>query len=341
MIKKQYDFIVYIGRFQPFHNGHQEVVNNALEIADRVVVLVGSSHGPRTTRNPFTYEQRKNMIQGCFLNAERITIVPLPCVPYDDVTWFESVHKIVNGVVAQTFEYVLREPKIALIGHEKDATSYYLKGFPSWERVDFEHHEKLNATDIRNCFFTRGIVLDKDVPAHVANVLAEYRDELRLQMLNMQNKFQNIENYKKQWANTPYPPTFTTADAVVIHFGKVLLVTRKDEPGKGLLALPGGFVNQDETCLQAAKRELFEETGVEFGTPHSALGVFDMPSRSERGRVITTAFLFNLMFPPDLKPGDDAADAGWFQLDDLTAENMFDDHFFIIRELLKGNYHGK
>jgi bifunctional NMN adenylyltransferase/nudix hydrolase len=86
---------------------------------------------------------------------------------------------------------------------------------------------------------------------------------------------------------------------------------------------------------------LFEETGVEFGTPHSALGVFDMPSRSERGRVITTAFLFNLMFPPDLKPGDDAADAGWFQLDDLTAENMFDDHFFIIRELLKGNYHGK
>ena len=59
----KYDYVVFIGRFEPFHIGHQEVVQRALEIAERVIILVGSSNQPRTIKNPWTFGNRKEMIE--------------------------------------------------------------------------------------------------------------------------------------------------------------------------------------------------------------------------------------------------------------------------------------
>ena len=51
-----FDYLVFIGRFQPFHLGHWQVVNTALSQAQQVIVLVGSSFQPRSTRNPWTFK---------------------------------------------------------------------------------------------------------------------------------------------------------------------------------------------------------------------------------------------------------------------------------------------
>ena len=59
----RFDYLVLIGRFQPFHNGHLAVLQHALRLADKVIVLVGSAGQPRTTRNPFNAGERAVMIR--------------------------------------------------------------------------------------------------------------------------------------------------------------------------------------------------------------------------------------------------------------------------------------
>ena len=71
-----------------------------------------------------------------------------------------------------------------------------------------------------------------------------------------------IEKYKSQYSSFPYPPTFVTVDAIVVQSGHVLMIRRRAEPGKGLLALPGGFLDalSDKSLENAMIRELREET---------------------------------------------------------------------------------
>lgn len=129
-----------------------------------------------------------------------------------------------------------------------------------------------------------------------------------------------------------------TSDIVVVT-GKgddteVLLISRKYEPFKDAWALPGGFVNSKtpagevfefaETHLQAAQRELLEETGVEVRLEDFRLiGVYDAWGRDPRAegdqRVVTQAFLVVLPEKPIIQAGDDAADARWFSLKSLLS----------------------
>ena len=60
---KKYDAIIFIGRFQPIHNAHVEIIRKASELTDKVIVVVGSANQPRTFKNPFSYEERENLIQ--------------------------------------------------------------------------------------------------------------------------------------------------------------------------------------------------------------------------------------------------------------------------------------
>jgi bifunctional NMN adenylyltransferase/nudix hydrolase len=151
------------------------------------------------------------------------------------------------------------------------------------------------------------------------------------------------KEYPLIWGEGP----FLTADAVVVKAGHILLVQRGDNPGKGLWAIPGGFVNKGERIYPAAIRELYEETKIDV--PPAVVkgslkksGLFDDPKRSLRGRVITHAYLFDLD-GHDKKPGlpkvkgsDDAKEARWFPISELLkmGEVIFEDHKSIIANLL-------
>ena len=103
-----------------------------------------------------------------------------------------------------------------------------------------------------------------------------------------------------------------TVDMVIFCENKVLLIKRANHPFIDTWALPGGFVEPDETCEQAASRELMEETGVE-AYPEQ-LKVYSDPKRDPRTRIITVAFTQVLEKMPEAKAGDDAADAKWFDI---------------------------
>src|SRR5262249_55710558 len=90
----------------------------------------------------------------------------------------------------------------------------------------------------------------------------------------------------------------------------VLLIQRKDEPFKGLWAIPGGYVNENEPLDRAAARELGEETGL-TGTRLEQIGAFGDPGRDPRGHTITVAWVTFLVAEAAITAGDDAAAAEW------------------------------
>lgn len=341
----QYDYILYIGRFQPPHLAHIQIIKQALKLADTVIILAGSANQPRTVKNPFTWQEREEMILASLPEhlAHRVVVRPLYDKTYNDQAWVRQVQDIVSG-----YDYVTdNSPKFGIIGYSKDESSYYLNMFPQWELIDVGNIDDIHATDIRAAFFTAENEDDFDLKVG-RNLPRGIHDWLRAFMMRPEyeqlvREYQFIETYKKAWEAAPYPPTFVTVDSVVIQSGHVLLVRRRAEPGKGLWAIPGGFVDQNERITNAAIRELREETKLKVPAPVlrgsiKSVEVFDHPSRSSRGRTITHAHLIELPAGelPKVKGGDDADKARWVPLSAFAKmENqMFEDHFHIVNHFL-------
>ena len=117
----------------------------------------------------------------------------------------------------------------------------------------------------------------------------------------------------KGYDPSDYPQFAVTVDVVILTIVEehlqVVLVRRRDDPYKGMWALPGGFKRPDETLKDAAARELLEETGVEAADYLSEFGAYGDPGRDPRMNVVTVGFLAVLRDVGDLAGGSDAADA--------------------------------
>lgn len=356
---KMRDALVFVGRFQPFHNGHKAVIDAALKQAKEVVVVVGSSFAARNIRNPFTFEERKAMIESIYkdqttkingqdIGAEhgaytvpRVHVVPVSDFPYDDNKWVNAIQKIVDETVPYAKD-------VGLIGHSKDSTSYYLNIFPRWkDHVEVGNVDEINATDIRKMMFG-----ENGSPNKIASQMPKESYDTMVSTIirhgkiggawdTLSKEYDMVKKYKEAWKTAPFPPTFMTVDAVVVQSGHILLVKRGDMPGKGLWALPGGFLNQDETMLDGAIRELKEETKIKVPVPVLKGSIkesktFDAPNRSSRGRTITQAFLIDLGVGelPKVKGSDDAEKAFWVPFNEVKQEKMFEDHAHIISHLV-------
>lgn len=337
----KYDALVFIGRFQPFHFGHKAIVDAALEQAKEVIVVVGSSFAARNIRNPFTFEERKQMIKAVY-PSDRVKVVPVCDYPYDDNKWVAAVQSVVYSAMSYTPDPI----RIGLIGHEKDGTSFYLKIFPTWDNVAVPNVDGINATDIRNEIFGSGErlkigdVTNRSLPENVRQEIVNlFLTQGKITEFDtLYAEYQMIKKYKESWKAAPFPPTFVTVDAVVVQSGHVLLVKRKAMPGAGLWALPGGFLNQEETLLDGAIRELREETKIKVPVPVlkgsiKSQKTFDHPNRSSRGRTITTAFYIDLGFDeklPKVTGADDAEKAKWVPFNEVDRTKIFEDHFAIL-----------
>ncbi|WP_082109247.1 bifunctional nicotinamide-nucleotide adenylyltransferase/Nudix hydroxylase [Azospirillum thiophilum] len=346
-----YDFMVFIGRFRPFHLGHLAVMRQALALGRHLILLVGSSRQARSHRNPFRFEEVRACILGAVPPEEhgRLTILPL-IDRYNDLEWIRDVQAAVHGVVHEVVARHHRpaggtEPAVGLIGHSRDHGSHSLRMFPQWGAVDCATVGGISATPIRDAYFSdaaAALEAWRDaLPANVAAFLADFARSADYRRLAEESAY--IARYKAGWAAAPYPPTFLTTDAVVVLSGHVLLVERRALPGRGLLALPGGFVGQHERIRDAMIRELREETRLKVPAGFLEGGIrasriFDHPHRSSRGRTVTQAFLIQLKATeegfPKVRGGDDAKSARWMPIAEIDPEHMFEDHFHIIQTLI-------
>jgi len=127
-----------------------------------------------------------------------------------------------------------------------------------------------------------------------------------------------------------------TADVVIFNLAeqdlKVLLVRRAHPPFEGQWAIPGGFVEANESIDDAARRELEEETGVR-DVYLEQLYTFGNPQRDPRGRVITVAYFALMAGDVPTRAGDDAAAAVWHSVYALPA--LAFDHAEILKYALQ------
>jgi bifunctional NMN adenylyltransferase/nudix hydrolase len=332
---KKYDVIVFIGRFQPFHNAHLEIIKRATELAEHTAIIVGSANQPRTFKNPFSYDEREYLINETLMmvNAS-YSIHPIQDTIYNDDAWVSRVQSIVNKI--NPFEDI----KVGIIGYKKDETSFYLDMFPQWDLIEVPLIEELSASQIRKLYFKEDYnpnFIKSVIPVEVLEFLNKFSKTEDYDQILREIDF--VEKYKSQYAAFPYPPTFVTVDAVLVQSGHILMIRRRAEPGKGLLALPGGFLDalSDKSLEDAMIREVREETQLKVPVPVLRgniveAKVFDAIERSTRGRTITHAFHINLPNGelPKVKGGSDATSAKWIPISKITPNECFEDHYEII-----------
>lgn len=308
---------IFIGRFQPVHQGHIHALGIAASQVEKLYILVGSANQCRSIKNPWTFDERKQMLH-VKLHSARITnyeIIPINDYRYSDTQWMSDVRATIE-------HYNMSSP--ILFGHMKEGNDY-LKWFPELKFKSIEAMYSINATQIREEMFSTDSPL---MPETVKGDYAFYQKE------------------KQLFKNYPFPETlnFNCSDAILECQGHVLLIQRKFSPGKGAWALPGGFRNQQETFLDCAIRELMEETNVRV--PEKVLRgsivkteLFDSPKRSFGIPRNTMAVYMRVSPNPDYSlpranGADDAAECKWVPLTDaLNNIDMYDDHKDIISKV--------
>ncbi len=341
-----FDTCVLIGRFQPVHAGHLALLEEALRIARNVVVVLGSAHAARSVRNPFTWQERQTLVQGALPASalERVRFAPVRDY-YDEARWSRAVVAAVEAATNTTTAGQATESSMCIVGHFKDASSGYLRSFPDWSLHTLPRQGLFDATPLRDAWLGGdGSLATEALPPHVTDFLqtfAKTEDFARLQ-----EEWHALQAGRALWVCAPYPPIFVTVDALVHDAHHVLLIRRGRAPGRDLLALPGGFIDEHESLLQSCLRELAEETHCAVTEADCAralqqVRVFAHPARSQRGRTITHVHRFDLTTLPGRAPGaalpavradDDAAHALWVPITELPQleDQFFEDHFHVL-----------
>lgn len=352
---------VFIGRFQPFHNGHLSILEKASKEFDKVIVLVGSANRRSSIKNPFSPDVRMQWIESIAsetLPTLNIRISSINDSFYNETKWETEVYYKVHHLADEAIE----DEQISIIGFEKDDSSYYLHSFPQWKVRLYDIDVNINSTDLRNALFEAQLSQSKDKidyfnylmdtfsPVKIAQFFKDVEalyESYGLDDLVAEFKFYQDEAEK--FKDYPYLDTlkFMCADMAVVCKGHVLLIQRKFAPGRNTWALPGGFVNQKETFQQTALRELMEETSIKV--PKRALEgkikaasqsiktakMFDDPSRSLGIPRVSMAYFIEVEPDhdgrlPKVKAADDALDAKWIPLASARNLKLFDDHSDMI-----------
>jgi ADP-ribose pyrophosphatase YjhB (NUDIX family) len=139
--------------------------------------------------------------------------------------------------------------------------------------------------------------------------------------------------FLKEYRN-PVP----TVDVILQKGSGILMVRRRNDPFRGKLALPGGFINEGETAEDAARREILEETSLEV-EPVEILGVYSDPARDPRRHILSIVFIGIVTGGTD-RAGDDAAGIEWLDLEHLNSSQLAFDHEQIIRDYKKWKVSG-
>lgn len=368
---KNENVYVYIGRFQPAHNGHEAVLDHAIKTADRVIVLVGSADQARTPKNPFTFDERAKVLDSITTRLAQdewakgrrvnIDILPVHDFVYNNQKWLMEVQQQVRSCT--------KSENITLTGCRKegDDSTFYLEFFPQWKqdfiqefsdlevtRINRQTGEEIersslpvSATRVRTRMFSTKKVTDDEIPPETLEFLEKFSIDQKEVFDYLVKEHAFTEQYKSDMKKKlPFDTIpFLTGDSLVVCAGHVLVGIRRSEPGKGLYCLPGGFFDawKDKDQVDAAIRELKEETKIDV--PEKKLrgsierveefGDFD---RDPRWRVITKCAYIKLEGTklPKVKGSDDLKGCFWMPMTEIAKnrDKFFVDHVSIIDTFL-------
>jgi len=168
---------LYVGRFQPFHNGHLYAIKKILENEERLIIVIGSSLNSHELRNPFTLGERIQMILMALdeegIDRKRYLISSVPDTPFHPA-WVTRVRKSVPSFYA----VYSNDPLTRVLFEEE---GYIVKSIPFYNR------EIYSGTEIR-----RRILNNEDwselVPKSVYEFIISIGGDRRIRELNKFDK---------------------------------------------------------------------------------------------------------------------------------------------------------
>lgn len=322
-----FDVAVVCAPFQPPSRLHGEAIAAAAEAAPCVVVLCHGANAAPSPRTPWSSAERETLVREAFGALAPLSVVHVQDVRYDAGAWAAAAARAVTAAVPGAH-------RVGVLGDDAPAAlpvpEAWTRATPAWPLLAAE-------ADARTRLLwpaTSGVPDAPALPPAVQAAVEAREATGGFDALREETAF--LGAFRASWAQAPYPPVFVTVDALVTWRDRVLLVRRGRAPGRGLWAMPGGFVDVGEPLADAASRELEEETGLALGPPAAPARVFDAPERSLRGRTITHVFRYACdgAAPPRLRAGDDAAAAEWRPLAALGPADLFEDHWSILEVML-------
>jgi len=211
--QQEADYVVFIGRMQPPHMAHIEIIYRALQQGKKVIILIGSANQPRTITNPWTWKERADMIRACFPPEDQSRLLFQGMSDaVSNTVWATDVQETVADVIKKDrrkdvktnqkdFLDVNFNPVIKLIGHKKDESSFYLDMFPQWKDIIVDNIDDLNSTDIRLQMF-ESQTIDTDskmfgIPKSIADYLKAFMNSEHFE--NLQNEYDFNKQYKRAW----------------------------------------------------------------------------------------------------------------------------------------------
>lgn len=339
-MKQKKPIAVFIGRLSGLHEGQMQNIMHGLMNYERLIVFIGSVNTRRTEKNPFTYEERRDVLYESVPSQfhNKLSVLPL-C---DHNTYDEWLTEIYSRLSAFSIDV----NDCTLVGHRKDKSTAEYLDIIRMPLDEIENYKEINATEIRKSYFEDGIISPMLTPA-AANFFRTFK--LTTHYNSLQKEFVYYNHIEpKRFEDYPYKEdlNFVTTDAVVTCAGHVLLVKRDSDSGDDVWALAGGFKKSTLTCFDNAIKELYEETDIDIPERTIRLAatskdgkVFDSPTRCQGYPRVTHAYHFNVQLDhkgklPRVRSLNtkecDTKEARWFTLAEIREMYLYDDHKEII-----------
>lgn len=329
-------YVVFIGRFEPFHIGHRAIVEEALVKGEHVIVLIGSSFRHRSPKNPWTAREREEMIRSSFSSDDNLRLSFSYLEDrYNSALWAEDAKAAVKSIVEGRGD-VYANSSVRIIGREKDGSSYYLNIFPEWSPVlEIHSCDSLSATELRDFLFFGGngglSLIKANVPFSVYEILKTFQEySLAFDSLKKDAAISRSEKFKNK------DHILNMMSLVLKKNNKLFLTKRQELPGLGLLNLPNTLMSDDVDFIQMVA-EIFSKMDVKvtLETLKKSIKkthVFDEVDRSEYGRILNHAILIDLKELENFE----TSNGHWFDFNQLEKlkEHLFEDDYRTIRHFL-------
>jgi bifunctional NMN adenylyltransferase/nudix hydrolase len=328
-------------------------LRHALSRAERVVVFLDGANMARSSHKfPFTVAERKEMLAVLFKDAVAsggLLTVAADHNPYDEAAVAQALGNEVAGIAARFGIPRHGEAfRVAERGDRPSPASLAAFGPPrAPAAAELSPPAPPPPATLRDYLLTGEAAAADPRLSDWLEAFAGTQDHA---WLRQEAEF--CVDYAKQWPLPEGEICFRTADSVSLCAGKVLMVVRGAMPGKGLWALPGGFINKGEKPSAAARRERGEETGDVADDDCLGTRLYAAQGRDPRGVIETYASVFDMApLPPqttengegatadeDGRPlvegRDDARSAEWKWPGDLEPHTVFGDHGLIIEDMV-------
>lgn len=323
---------IVIGRFQPVHWGHLDLIDKARKDNDSTLVILGSVNRLPDFKNPLTPDERQGLLEKLLYAGDDCVIQRQNDRPTDD-EWVQDIVARVNNIEEDPTQ-------VTLYCAKKDEEFYRSNFIYNVETVDTR---SISATDVRHAWYHKSLwTVEDDVPQATLDLL---------------NEFPDFEIYRKEWETGremafkkkeghPFGnPLEPVSFAVIVQDNKILTGFRGGDRGYGTPGLPGGYVENTESTLQACMRETKEEMGIDLEMLIITGQAVCMAQAVEENlddigtRTIGINYLFVIKPEVDLEitvDGEETLDYQWIPLRDILEEKtlLFYNHNLVTQRLL-------